>query len=114
MTLVLVSWGIAFFEYWLQVPGNRGPRGVFARQLKGMQEVITLVVFAVFLPPSGPAAEVQPLGGLRAHRGGGVADVQGIPPPRCRTGKGPAVRGLGDYLMGAGSTNRANTASIVA
>ena len=51
MTLVLVSWGIAFFEDWLQVPGNRGPRGVFARQLKGMQEVITLVVFAVFLPP---------------------------------------------------------------
>ena len=45
----LVSWGIAFFEYMLQVPGNRMGSAVYsAPQLKGLQEVITLVVFAVF------------------------------------------------------------------
>src|SRR5258707_13561384 len=43
---VLVSWGIAFFEYWLAVPANRWGSAVYsAAQLKTMQEVITLVVF---------------------------------------------------------------------
>lgn len=47
--VVLASWGIAFFEYCLQVPANRMGHLVYsAPQLKGMQEVITLVVFAVF------------------------------------------------------------------
>ncbi|HMB57254.1 MAG TPA: DMT family protein [Arenimonas sp.] len=47
--VVLVSWGIAFFEYCLQVPANRMGHLVYsAPQLKGMQEVITLVVFAGF------------------------------------------------------------------
>ncbi|MEP6633474.1 MAG: DMT family protein [Luteimonas sp.] len=46
---ILVSWGIAFFEYTLMVPANRWGSAVYsAPQLKGMQEVITLVVFAVF------------------------------------------------------------------
>lgn len=46
---ILVSWGIAFFEYVLQVPANRMGSAVYsAPQLKGMQEVITLVVFAGF------------------------------------------------------------------
>ncbi len=46
---VLVSWGIAFFEYWLAVPANRIGHEVYsAAQLKTMQEVITLVVFAGF------------------------------------------------------------------
>ena len=46
---ILVSWGIAFFEYLLQVPANRIGAAVYsAPQLKGMQEVITLLVFAVF------------------------------------------------------------------
>ena len=46
---VLASWGIAFFEYWLAVPANRiGHQAYSAAQLKTMQEVITLVVFAVF------------------------------------------------------------------
>lgn len=46
---ILVSWGIAFFEYCLQVPGNRLGSNVYsAPQLKGMQEVITLIVFAGF------------------------------------------------------------------
>jgi len=47
--VVLVSWGIAFFEYWLAVPANRiGSEIYSAAQLKTMQEVITLVVFAGF------------------------------------------------------------------
>jgi uncharacterized protein (DUF486 family) len=47
--VILVSWGIAFFEYCLQVPANRWGYGRFtAPQLKVIQEVITLVVFAVF------------------------------------------------------------------
>jgi hypothetical protein len=46
---VLASWGIAFFEYCLAVPANRIGYGAFTgQQLKIMQEVITLAVFAVF------------------------------------------------------------------
>jgi len=44
-----VSWGIAFFEYVLQVPANRIGHGYFsAAELKTIQEIITLSVFAVF------------------------------------------------------------------
>lgn len=47
--VVIVSWLIAFFEYCFQVPANRLGHGQFnAAQLKTIQEVITLVVFAVF------------------------------------------------------------------
>lgn len=47
--VILVSWGIAFFEYWLAVPANRWGSAVYgAAQLKTMQEVITLLVFAGF------------------------------------------------------------------
>ena len=46
---VLASWGIAFFEYWLAVPANRIGHAVYsAAELKTMQEVITLVIFAFF------------------------------------------------------------------
>jgi uncharacterized protein (DUF486 family) len=46
---ILVSWGIAFFEYTLQVPANRIGFGVLSLgQLKVMQEVITLAVFVPF------------------------------------------------------------------
>jgi uncharacterized protein (DUF486 family) len=46
---VLVSWGIAFFEYCFQVPANRLGHEVYTLpQLKVMQEVITLVVFFFF------------------------------------------------------------------
>jgi uncharacterized protein (DUF486 family) len=46
---VLASWGIAFFEYCLQVPATRLGYGAFsATQLKITQEVITLVVFTGF------------------------------------------------------------------
>jgi uncharacterized protein (DUF486 family) len=47
--VILASWGIAFFEYCLQVPANRIGHGHFsAAELKTIQEVITLVVFAIF------------------------------------------------------------------
>src|SRR5918994_6467018 len=52
-TVILISWGIAFFEYVLQVPANRigfknygGPFSLV--ELKVIQEVITLVVFVIF------------------------------------------------------------------
>ena len=47
--VILISWGIAFFEYCLQVPANRWGYGQFsAFQLKIVQEVITLLVFMGF------------------------------------------------------------------
>jgi uncharacterized protein (DUF486 family) len=53
MAVILISWGIALFEYMLQVPANRlgskeygGPYSLM--QLKVIQEVITLVVFVAF------------------------------------------------------------------
>lgn len=53
ITIILISWGIALFEYMLQVPANRlgfksygGPFSLL--ELKVIQEVITLVVFMVF------------------------------------------------------------------
>ncbi|MCB1435218.1 MAG: DMT family protein [Alphaproteobacteria bacterium] len=49
LIVILISWGIAFFEYLLQVPANRIGYGVMsAAQLKTIQEVITLSVFALF------------------------------------------------------------------
>lgn len=46
---VMASWGIAFFEYCLQVPANRiGYQAFSAYQLKTIQEIITLTVFIVF------------------------------------------------------------------
>lgn len=47
--VILISWGIAFFEYCLQVPANRiGHQVMSAAELKTIQEILTLVVFAVF------------------------------------------------------------------
>ena len=49
LLVILVSWGIAFFEYCLQVPANRWGNSVYsATQLKVLQEIITLVVFSGF------------------------------------------------------------------
>lgn len=46
---ILASWGIAFFEYCLAVPANRLGHGVYSTaELKTIQEVITLTVFAGF------------------------------------------------------------------
>ena len=48
-TVILASWGIAFFEYCLAVPANRWGSAVYsAAELKAIQEVITLAVFVVF------------------------------------------------------------------
>jgi uncharacterized protein (DUF486 family) len=47
--VILASWGIAFFEYIFQVPANRlGAQYFTLPQLKIMQEVITMTVFALF------------------------------------------------------------------
>ena len=49
VTVILISWAIAFFEYCLMVPANRIGHGYFsAAELKTIQEVVTLAVFAVF------------------------------------------------------------------
>lgn len=49
MLVILASWGIAFFEYCLQVPANRIGYAVYsAAQLKTIQEIVTLVVFMAF------------------------------------------------------------------
>ena len=47
---ILISWGIALFEYMVQVPANRigAANGITLPQLKIMQEIITLAVFAPF------------------------------------------------------------------
>lgn len=46
---IVASWGIAFFEYCLQVPANRiGHARFSAAELKTIQEIITLLVFAAF------------------------------------------------------------------
>lgn len=53
ISIVLISWGIALFEYFFQVPANRlgykengGPFSLV--ELKVLQEVITLIVFSIF------------------------------------------------------------------
>ncbi|MDO5536848.1 MAG: DMT family protein [Desulfovibrionaceae bacterium] len=47
--VILVSWGIAFFEYCLQVPANRFGYGHFtAAELKTIQEIVSLTVFMLF------------------------------------------------------------------
>ena len=48
-SVVLISWGLAFVEYCMAVPANRYGSAVYsAAQLKTIQEVITLLVFAAF------------------------------------------------------------------
>jgi uncharacterized protein (DUF486 family) len=47
--VILIAWGIAFFEYCFQVPANRiGFQVLNGYQLKILQEIITLIVFVVF------------------------------------------------------------------
>lgn len=49
LSVIFISWGLAFVEYCLAVPANRFGSDVYsAAQLKTMQEVITLLVFAAF------------------------------------------------------------------
>jgi uncharacterized protein (DUF486 family) len=48
-SVILISWALAFIEYCMAVPANRYGSAVYnTAQLKTMQEVITLLVFAVF------------------------------------------------------------------
>jgi uncharacterized protein (DUF486 family) len=48
-SVIMISWGLAFIEYCMAVPANRYGNAVYsAAQLKTMQEVVTLVVFAGF------------------------------------------------------------------
>jgi uncharacterized protein len=47
--VILISWGLAFFEYWMAVPANRYGSAVYTpAQLKTIQEVVTLSIFAIF------------------------------------------------------------------
>jgi uncharacterized protein (DUF486 family) len=71
---VLVSWGIAFFEYWLAVPANRIGHQVYsAAELKTFQEVITLAVFSVFsIAYLGEPMSWQHLAGFALILGGAV------------------------------------------
>jgi uncharacterized protein (DUF486 family) len=49
LSVILISWSLAFVEYCLAVPANRYGSAVYsAAQLKTIQEVVTLTVFAVF------------------------------------------------------------------
>ena len=49
LAAIVISWGIAFFEYLLQVPANRVGYGYFsAAELKTIQEVISLTIFGIF------------------------------------------------------------------
>jgi len=48
-TVILIAWGVAFFEYCFQIPANRiGFTVLDGYQLKILQEIITLVVFVIF------------------------------------------------------------------
>ena len=60
LAAIVISWGIAFFEYLLQVPANRVGYGYFsAAELKAIQEIISLSVFAFFSTLE-PPRRVQP------------------------------------------------------
>ncbi|WP_071797139.1 DMT family protein [Natronohydrobacter thiooxidans] len=49
LAVILIAWGIALFEYLFQVPANRIGHGYFsAAELKTIQEVLTLSIFAIF------------------------------------------------------------------
>jgi uncharacterized protein len=54
VSVILISWGMAFFEYCLQVPANRMGSSAYGgpfslAQLKVLQEAITLIVFVAFM-----------------------------------------------------------------
>jgi uncharacterized protein len=75
VTVILISWGIAFFEYCLMVPANRIGHGHFtAAELKTIQEVITLSVFAVF----SVLYLKEPPCRLHLHRSGGVLHLSKV------------------------------------
>ena len=69
-SVILISWALAFVEYCMAVPANRYGNAVYTTaQLKTIQEVITLTVFAVFSTGlSQGAADLEPGRRLRANR----------------------------------------------
>ena len=71
-SVILISWGLAFIEYCLAVPANRFGSAVFSpAQLKTIQEVITLLVFAIFsaLYLKSPLTWGQAFGFVRSRPG---------------------------------------------
>ena len=68
--VILISWGLAFFEYCLAVPANRYGSAVYtAAQLKTIQEVVTLVIFGVFsVGLSAPGGDLESGGRFCADR----------------------------------------------
>ena len=68
--VILIAWGIAFFEYCFQVPANRiGFEVLNGYQLKILQEIITLIVFVVFARlVLGRRNALESYGGLRLPR----------------------------------------------
>src|SRR3546814_15640602 len=99
---VLLAWGIAFFEYCLAVPANRIGHAVYSTaELKTMQEVITLIVFAgfaTFWP--GERMTVNHLIGFALIAGGGFFIFKGTFADRpeggqCGKGGGSKVNDLG-------------------
>lgn len=79
VTVILVSWGIAFVEYCFAVPANRIGSAVYSpAELKTIQEVITLIVFAGFAavyfkeplsPTQGAGFALIALGAMLVFRG---------------------------------------------
>ena len=77
--VILISWGIAFFEYCFQVPANRiGSYEFSAVQLKTIQEVITLTFLGVLGAVSGRADQVELHRGICPDRCGSVRDFQEV------------------------------------
>ena len=81
LLVILVSWFIAFFEYCLAVPANRYGNAVYsAAELKTIQEVLTLSVFAIFsVLLSEGADRPQPGDRLRLHRAWRILCLFGAP-----------------------------------
>ncbi len=79
--VILVSWGIAFIEYCFAVPANRYGSAVYsAAQLKTIQEVITLTVFAIFsVTYLGEALRWQTVAGFALVAAGAFLVFQGKP-----------------------------------
>src|SRR5437762_10603997 len=74
--VVMASWGIAFFEYWLAVPANRWGSAVYsAAQLKTMQEVITGRVRLLLGAVSEGAARLESCAGVFHDRRWCVPDL---------------------------------------
>ena len=91
--VILASWGIAFFEYWLAVPANRWGSAVYgAAQLKTMQEVITLTVFLRLLAAlSEGAARLESRARLYLYRIRCIPDISQMVMREHRTACGDAV-----------------------